>query len=264
MTDLAFNYSGKLAYLQKVAIDPRATKSAVAVAAVLLNYADNRTGRAYPSIDRLVQESGVPKRTCIRAIRLLEMCDHLTAARRVGANSQYILAGATDDTGVTGGTGAIHDPTGAIPRPSVRKTGVTSGTNPVPPVAPELEVEAKAIGIELDARARGGRFAEFWEAYPRHEGGRANCEKAWVSKKLDREADRILEDIRSRLADPGQWKSIEQRFIPHPKTYLNQRRWEDEWAPTKASTGQLPREPGNDDDIAALNEAAALRIGGGR
>lgn len=264
MTELAFNYSGKLAYLQKVCRDSRLTKSAAAVAASLLNYADNRTGLAYPSIERLVQESGVPKSTCIRAIRALEKYDHLTASRRVGANSQYILAGATDDTGAIHGTGVIQDATGVIQNQAIEKTGVTHGTDAVSPVAPELEVEAKAIGLELDARVRASRFDEFWKAYPRHEGGRALCEKAWVSKKLDREADAILADIRARLGDAGQWKGIEKRFIPHPKTYLNRRRWEDEWTPSKATTAQLPREPGNDDDIAALNEAVVLRMGGTR
>mgnify|MGYP003147809939 CR=1 FL=1 len=264
MNDYAFSYSGKLAYLQRVSLDARLTKSAVAVAAVLLNYADRQSGKAYPSIDRLVAESGVARSTCIRAVALLEKCDHLSAARRVGANTQYILAGVTGETGVTPGTSVIQEQTGVIQNLRRGPTGVTTGTDPVSPSGPELEVEAKAIGKELDTRAREGRFAEFWDAYPRHEGGRANCEKAWTSKKLDREADRILGDIRARLADLGQWKTIEKRFIPHPKTYLHQRRWEDEWTPTKAATGQLPREPGNDDDIAALNEAAALRMGGGR
>ena len=264
MNNDAFNYSGKLAYLQRACLDPRLTKSAVAVAATLLNYADRKSGKAYPSIERLVAESGVARSTCIRSIALLETCDHLTAAKQVGTNTQYVLAGVTGETGVTPGTRVIQERTGVIQNLRRGRTGVTTGTDPVSPSEPELEVEAKAIGLELDARVRESRFEEFWKAYPRHEGGRALCEKAWVSKKLDREADGILADIRARLGDAGQWKSIEKRFIPHPKTYLNQRRWEDEWTPSKAATAQLPREPGNDDDIAALNEAAVLRMGGTR
>lgn len=37
----------------------------------------------------------------------------------------------------------------------------------------------------------------------------------------------ILSDISRRVAS-GEWDKARMEYIPHPATYLNQRRWEDE------------------------------------
>ena len=70
------------------------------------------------------------------------------------------------------------------------------------------------------------RFQDFWSRYPRKEG-KAKAEKAWKSGKLDAHADLIIADVTARVDDRATW--TDPRFIPHPTTYLNQRRWEDEW-----------------------------------
>lgn len=257
-----FNYSGKLSYLQRVCRDPRLTRTATAVASVLVEYADRNTGKAYPSIDRIVEETGIGKSTCIRGIKLLEQCEHLTAARRAGSNNLYILTGSEGGTSAGLGTGVSWNATGVISNLRAGKTGVTTGTDPAPTPEPEQRKALKATGKEQTTRVRESRFLEFWEAYPRHEGGKEKCETTWLAGKLDASADLILADLAARKADAGQWLSIEKRFIPHPKTYLNGRRWEDEWTPAAAPSGTLPRESASDDDIAAMNANAALRMGG--
>lgn len=68
-------------------------------------------------------------------------------------------------------------------------------------------------------------WVQFWEKYPR-KTGKANAEKAW--KKLD-EASRkqALVEIENHV---NYWKAsqTQAQFIPHPATWLNARRWEDE------------------------------------
>lgn len=66
-------------------------------------------------------------------------------------------------------------------------------------------------------------FEEFWTIYPRHEG-RVNAVRAF--RKLNQK-DRIaaIAGIVPRLSS-GFWS--DPKFIPHPATYLNGRRWEDE------------------------------------
>lgn len=80
------------------------------------------------------------------------------------------------------------------------------------------------------------RFHEFWTQYPR-KVGKAKAAQVWKSKHLDKIAAEVLVDVTARVADPKQWRDPE--FIPHPTTYLNERRWEDEWKP--AGTANAPR-----------------------
>lgn len=71
-------------------------------------------------------------------------------------------------------------------------------------------------------------FVEFWMEYPR-KVSKQTALKAW--RKLgvdDSEAltDTIIADVQRRVT--GEWKGKDMQYIPHPATYLNQRRWEDE------------------------------------
>lgn len=102
-------------------------------------------------------------------------------------------------------------------------------------------------------------FAAFWSAYPRKEG-KAKAAKTWKTQKLDSLADKIIADVDARIADPKQWDVAQ--FIPHPTTYLNQRRWEDEWprAPAQATQpGMLLRE--SEERAAEINAIAFERLG---
>ena len=89
-------------------------------------------------------------------------------------------------------------------------------------------------------------FDEFYEAYPRHVS-KEPARKAWMKLKPDddlREA--ILSDVHRRVT--GEWKDKDVQYIPHPSTYLNQRRWEDEpqaapqFAQTEKPWWELPLE----------------------
>lgn len=74
-------------------------------------------------------------------------------------------------------------------------------------------------------------FSRFYAVYPRKVSKPAAL-KAWRALKADAAlADRIIADVKRRC--DTEWKGQEIQFIPHPSTYLNQRRWEDETAPTE-------------------------------
>ena len=72
-----------------------------------------------------------------------------------------------------------------------------------------------------------GDFERFWNAYPRHTA-KANAVKAF--KKL--EPDEALIDTMLKAIEvqkkSEQWQRDNGQYIPHPSTWLNQRRWEDE------------------------------------
>ncbi len=73
----------------------------------------------------------------------------------------------------------------------------------------------------------GDGFDRFWQAYPRKTGKDAAL-RAWDKRKPDADlAARILAAVQAQCAWP-QWTKDGGQFIPHPATWLNQARWEDE------------------------------------
>ena len=72
------------------------------------------------------------------------------------------------------------------------------------------------------------RFDEFWAAYPKKVGKKAAW-TAWKKVKPDAELfDKIMTAI-GRAKATWQWQRENGRYIPNPKTWLNEGRWDDEY-----------------------------------
>ena len=86
--------------------------------------------------------------------------------------------------------------------------------------------ERKGKDKTLDRYSEG--FNLFWKAYPK-KIGKGAAWKAWGTAKeiLDGKATIIFDKLKEQAPT---W--TDPRFIPHPATWLNQRRWEDEATPT--------------------------------
>lgn len=69
------------------------------------------------------------------------------------------------------------------------------------------------------------QFDAWYEVYPRKVSKKAAWDK-WKSLKLDDRGDELLDKIKQQVTDDRQFKGDPQ-YVPHPATYLNQRRWED-------------------------------------
>lgn len=67
------------------------------------------------------------------------------------------------------------------------------------------------------------RFDTFWKHYPR-KVAKPNALKAWLKLKPD---DALTKTIISAISNQN-LASREQQFIPHPASWLNAQRWEDE------------------------------------
>ena len=78
-------------------------------------------------------------------------------------------------------------------------------------------------------RASDALFDKFWSEYPR-KVGKGDAHKAWDKLKLT--VDSALPDIIFAALEQqkgwDQWQREGGRYIPHPATWLNQQRWEDE------------------------------------
>jgi hypothetical protein len=68
-------------------------------------------------------------------------------------------------------------------------------------------------------------FEKFWSAYPRKAGNKQKAFEAF--KKADVSLDILLAAIENQKQS-AQWTKDNGQFIPHPTTWLNGRRWEDQ------------------------------------
>ena len=74
------------------------------------------------------------------------------------------------------------------------------------------------------------RFDTFWRAYPRRVK-KAEAVKWWSTHRPDAGQLAAMLDAIARQQLSADWQKENGRFIPHPPTWLNQQRWEDETAP---------------------------------
>lgn len=70
-------------------------------------------------------------------------------------------------------------------------------------------------------------FDDFWKAYPR-KTAKHQAQKAWEKLKPSEQLIAEILDGIERATTSDQWAKDDGKFIPHPATFLNNRRWEDE------------------------------------
>lgn len=103
---------------------------------------------------------------------------------------------------------------------------------PIPNIYPNNITNINILAKKEVKQQTDDSFASFWKAYPR-KVKKQDAYKLWCKLKPD---DSLLQAILKDLErkKKGEWKDNE-KYIPHPTTYLNQRRWEDE-----VDTGEEP------------------------
>ena len=105
---------------------------------------------------------------------------------------------------------------------SVRSTDVQPPIthNPTPNNPPTPRA-SRPSGVDL------GLFDAFWQAYPR-KVAKPEALKAWTKLKPDAElAEKIMAGLESAKKSRD-WTKDDGQYIPHPSTWLNQHRWEDQ------------------------------------
>lgn len=72
-----------------------------------------------------------------------------------------------------------------------------------------------------------GHFERFWQAYPK-KVSKKSALKAWQKVVVSEETvPKILSALEAQVSTE-QWRKDGGRFIPHPTTWINQERWNDE------------------------------------
>jgi len=88
-----------------------------------------------------------------------------------------------------------------------------------------------------DKNIYSDEFLEFWNAYPR-KVGKGAASKAYRAIKAKPPKADILNAV-VRQAASSKWQEESGRWIPHPQTWLNQRRWEDEETSTQFDWNEI-------------------------
>jgi hypothetical protein len=103
-----------------------------------------------------------------------------------------------------------------------------------------LEVEEKRNEVETKSSSADDAdgFEKFWEAYPR-KVGKGAAQNSW--RKAKPPIDAVLTAIR-KARQSQDWQKERGAFIPHPATWLNQARWEDEGMDYAALAGKRDSE----------------------
>ncbi len=120
-------------------------------------------------------------------------------------------------------TGVGSDPTFARTEPSLNHQGSLQKGNDV---SVQRKTKNKKSFNEQD-------WLEFWRAYPRKAGKQAAL-KAWHKALTQAEPHVIIAAAARFRDDPNR----EDEFTPHPSTWLNQHRWEDDPLPKRGGRGK--------------------------
>lgn len=197
---------------------------------VLIGIANHHSENgAWPSIATLAKYANASERSVKRDLQeLVELgeleIDYQAAPNRgqYKTNVYYLtLSGVTDSS------------SGVTTQVSMGDSSGNSGVTPVGTLniikKPNRTIKEYS---DFETRVFDDAFEEFWSWYPR-KTGKGAARKAY-EKALKKRNHIALCDAANRLAsDPN---LPEPQFIPHPATWLNEERWDDEpYAPRKTT-----------------------------
>jgi len=183
---------------------------------MLANYA-NEIGKCWPSFNRLADDTGLCRRSVILSLQTLSSGGLIDVEERKldGQNITNIYT--------------VRMNSGEL----IQSHTVSQGSAVVAPVVKELHhgvvqemhhgsavVAPNTINEPIKKRNIYSSFERFWSSYPR-KVGKGAAEKSWIKAIQSTEADKIIASLVAYKF------SEDTNFIPHPATWLNQRRWED-------------------------------------
>jgi len=109
---------------------------------------------------------------------------------------------------------------------------------------------------DLDQEGQPDPFDTFWELYPR-KVGKGQAKRAFVAALKKTDLSTIIQSLERQL--PA-WKNREPAFVPHPTTWLNGDRWEDQVESTQEEGG-IPFTVMSQEDIDAWDRQQGVASG---
>lgn len=112
---------------------------------------------------------------------------------------------------------------------------------PLPANPTLVSIEGKQVLSEAktdtSVYAQTVPFAHFWKLYPR-KADKSKAQKAWEKLKVTADLFTVIASAIARQRQSLDWLKSNGQYIPHPTTWLNGKRWEDELQPAAASASR--------------------------
>ena len=220
---------------------------------------NERGGSCFPSVDRLVRETGLGRSTVIRALQSARDNGWLHVQQSSGRfSNRYSAVVPPEDqpsrkTTVPEWDGSDPGPSHDWTVPDTAANRVTDDDQPCHPSAPTVPERDPSTSMSSSLSSSVGHqaFEAFWSAYPRRIG-KGNAERAFHKAAKKNGAPVILDALQGWCS---YWErnGTEMQFIPHPATWLNRCGWLDEIPPDEKPANRAER-----NTVAAVNVAALL------
>jgi hypothetical protein len=190
-----------------MAIDAKTANSGQKLVLLMLaNHCNDHTRQCNPSQKLLAEECSMGLSTLKGHLNGLEAAGYIETVNVFKDNiqrpNQYLLKFSSSQNRATPPSG--------------------SGYPPSQNLATEPEVKTRIEPVVQ----KDPLFIEFWKAYPR-KTNKDFAEKVFAKLKVD---EALLTKMITAIyvQNKSVWKDKEQQYIPHPSTWLNGKRWEDE------------------------------------
>ena len=121
----------------------------------------------------------------------------------------------------------------AMPVKQSRSTGETTGKQPDSLEGKGREGKGKVYVSGVSPNDIKEAFDKFWVEYPR-KIAKEDALKAFKKHECWNHLPAILSAVAKHRASPD-WLKEDRRFVPHPATWLNGKRWEDELSAPSAT-----------------------------
>ena len=208
----------------------------------LADHHNSETGACFPSLNTLANECEMDRSTVVRHLDALEKAGFIARDKRTRANGSqtstaYILTMPP--------VAKYNSPCGKTQQPPVAKCDphnlgkINLGSEPVL----EANASKSLTSLKVD------NFEEFWSRYPR-KVAKPNAKKAYAKAIRKHRHDDIMFGLSQHLSAMA---AKDNQFIPHPSTWLNGERFNDEPEPTNHGNGGTPATDGT---LRAIADAA--------
>ena len=180
---------------------------------MLANYASNDEGECFPSTETLMRETALARTTVRKCLHSLQTKGYISAHERWSngrqlSNSYQMAMG--------WGGGSPHDPTGG------RHTTPNLSEEPIN--QPKLKVDEAELTFD---------FEIFWAAYPKRPSNpKQPALKSYLKARKEGATKEIILAGAMAYAKTRAGKETEDTAMA--ATWLNQKRWEDDYGPVKA------------------------------
>lgn len=199
---------------------------------VLIKLADNANdkGECWPSYQHIADQCEISRRSVINHIAALEEMGFLVKEMRAGthkpnASNLYHLNLNGESPAPCGESPSLGGGESPAPRTSHSLEPVNEPTPITPKGVDERPAPVKLKPKKPDDQER--KFNLFWSLYPRKTNKQAAV-KAWQKLKPSNDLfDKIMHALSKHCVSDG-WQRDGGQFIPHPSTWINGKRWDDE------------------------------------